>query len=161
MISNAPEALRRFHADDLHLTVAFLGACGEDGARAAWAAAEELPLPEFEATLGGLVPMGNRKKPSAIAVALEQGRGPVAEYMTRWRGELLAAAGARPDTRPAKPHITIGRPPRRAEPEERAAIVAWGKAYPKLDVRVRLDELALYTWSDDRTVRQFKAVQRR
>jgi len=157
----APRDLRRFHRADLHLTVAFLGACGQDAARAAWSVVRTMEPPDFDVTLGGLVPMGNRKKPSAIAVGLERGREAVAAYMTRWRGELLAAAGARPDGRRARPHITIGRPPRTIVPEGRAAIVDWARAYPPIGASVNLNRLALYTWSDDRSVRQFSAVETR
>jgi len=155
----APRDLRRFHAGDLHLTVAFLGACGEHAARAAWALTQGMDPPDFDVTLGGLEPMGSRKKPSAIAVTLDRGRAPVAGYMTRWRGELLAAAGARPDTRPARPHITIGRPPRKLAPEGREAILDWARAQPPIGAAMRLGSLALYTWSDDRAVRQFAAVE--
>jgi 2'-5' RNA ligase len=161
LLDGAPDGLRRFHPADLHLTVAFLGGCGADAAEAAWEVAAGLPLPRFEVTLGGVEPMGRPKRPSAYSLVLAEGREAVAAYMGAHRGALLAAAGARPDTRPPLPHITVGRPPFKADAEARRALQAWADGAPPVGARLRLDRLALYTWSDDRKARQFRIVSER
>lgn len=160
LLRSAPRALRAFHPSDLHLTLAFLGGCSEAEALAAWSLAVELPRPSFAVTLGGLAAMGSPKRPSAISAELHHGRDAVARYLGDHRDPLFAAASARPDTRPALPHITVGRPPRDCSDAERASIVAWARATPPIGAALRLDSLALYTWSDDRRAQQFQVVHR-
>lgn len=156
----APHRLSTFHPEELHLTVAFLGGCGAEAAGAAWARAVALPHPDVSATLGGLAPMGKPRRPSAIAATLDQGHEAASAYVAEHRGGLLAAASARPDTRPPLPHVTIGRPPRKLPADERAQIVAWARAQPPIGAPIRLSGLALYTWAEDRSVRQFTVVDR-
>jgi 2'-5' RNA ligase len=159
--ATAPRTLRRFHPEDVHLTLAFLGHCGEDPARAAWALAQSLPLPDFTVTLAGLACMGNPRKPSAFSAELDKGHDEVAAYLGAHRDALLQAAGTPLDDRPPLPHITVGRPPRSCTSQERAELVAWARRVPPLGVLTRLDRLALYTWSDDRATRQFQVVAQR
>jgi 2'-5' RNA ligase len=154
--ATAPRTLRRFHPEDVHLTLAFLGPCGEE--KAAWALAGALPLPAFTVTLAGVACMGNPRKPSAFSAELDKGHDEVASYLGAHRDALLLAAGAPLDHRPPLPHITVGRPPRSCTSQERAELVAWARRVPPLGAQARLDKLALYTWSDDRAERQFQVV---
>ena len=158
--AEAPPDLRRFHAEDLHATVAFLGPCGEEAARAAFATATEEVTP-IPVRLGRLVPMGPPRRPSALSLELEDGREEVAALITRWRPAMWRAASAREDDRPAKPHITVLRPPRRASPAERQRALDWAARQPPVNVAVTLDRLALYTWAEDRRRRQFQVVASR
>jgi 2'-5' RNA ligase len=156
-----PPRLRVFHPDDLHLTLAFLGACGAERARAAWGLLADEPLTAVPATLAPLAPLGPPARWSALSADVDEGRGRLVALMERWRDPLLAAAGARPDRRAPRPHLTVARPQRRATEAERVAALAWGRAQPVAGTPVLFDRLRLYTWAADRAERLFAVVEDR
>ena len=158
LLERAPGDLRRLHADDLHVTVAFLGACGRERAERAFGLLDEGL--EVRAVLERIHGFGGRRRPSAYSLVLGQGNEEVVAYLRRWRDRLLLAANARPDPYEPYPHVTIGRPPRRAPPEVAQVLRDWALSTPPLDVEVLLDDVALYTWSEDRRVRQFRILRR-
>jgi 2'-5' RNA ligase len=151
-----PPQLRLLHPDDLHLTVAFLGAVEEAKARAAFELANELALGPTEVALGSVEPMGNKRRPSALSVTLRSGREAVARAIEGVRDAMCMRAGAKADARPALPHITIARPMRNASPDQRRAAVAWARAVELGDARVTLRRVALFTWSAERRDRKFE-----
>lgn len=161
-----PGGLRLYHPDDVHLTLAFLGGCGEDGAERALAALDarlalDPPL-ATEVTLGAVVPMGgSRRHYSALSALLDAGREAMTATLTAYRDALTEAATGRREARPAKPHVTIARPKRRATEAERAAGLAWAEALDLSDVRARLDRIALFTWSERRLDQLFRIVAER
>lgn len=161
-----PGALRLYHPDDVHLTLAFLGGCGEDGAERALAALDarlalDPPL-ATEVTLGEVVPMGgSRRHYSALSALLDAGREAMKATLTAYRDALTEAATGRREARPAKPHVTIARPKRRATEAERDAGLAWAEALDLSGVRARLDRIALFTWSERRVERLFRIVAER
>lgn len=168
--AGAPAAVRVFDRDDWHLTVVFLGGCGEEVALEAFAALAPMPFPGFQAELAEVVPMGNPQRYSALSALLGAGREPVERWMQAAREvvELTLHASAHPsaaavriDRRPVKAHLTLARPQRRASDAERATALAWGQALPTQGVPVRLPSLALYTWSEDRARRLFRIAQQR
>lgn len=163
LVRLAPDCVRVFHADDIHITVAFLGSCGEPRARLAWEHVvehqQQLLTEVIPATLGGIEPMGNPRRPSALSVLLDQGSRPVAELIGTLRDGAWSAAEARPDRRPPLPHITVARPRRRANGAERRAALRWAREQPKVDASITLDRLALMTWAKDRQLRQFHAIE--
>lgn len=159
LVSVPPEAVRRFHPDDLHMTVAFLGPVGEEQARAAWEA-RSWSLPPITASLGHVVPMGAPHRYSALSVELVDGREAIESAITACRDAICDAAGARREKRPAMAHVTIARPNRRATAPQREAALRWAKRLDLIGPTVTLDGLALYTWADDRRERQFKIVER-
>lgn len=159
LVRAAPRFLRRFHEDDLHVTLAFLGAVSEERAGRAWALAEALPGGVIEATLERVEGFGNPRAPSAFSLTL---RGEaLVSAISQHRGALFAAADAMADTRPPRPHCTVARPGRAAGGAERAAGLAWARAQAPVNAPVVLEQLALYTWSEDRRERQFRVVARR
>jgi 2'-5' RNA ligase len=160
-----PGNFRRFHPEDVHLTLAFLGACGEDGANRALAALDRRlaldPPRPIEASLGAVVPMGgSRSHYSALSALLERGRPEASAMLTQLRDGLTEAASGRRDTRPAKPHVTLARPKGRAGAEDRSAGLDWASSL-ELGVAVRLDRIALYTWHERRHERLFRIVAER
>jgi RNA 2',3'-cyclic 3'-phosphodiesterase len=161
LTADAPPDVRVFHPDDLHLTVAFLGRCGETRARAAWDVAAGFHAAPVHARLGGLRAMGNKRRPSALSVVLTGGQEEIVAILRALRDPMIAAAGARPETREPLPHLTVARPAMRATPDRRNRAVAWAESKAPLNVEVVVDHLTLYTWSDDRKARQFKAVEKR
>ncbi|UJR78675.1 hypothetical protein [Sandaracinus amylolyticus] len=159
-ISEPPSGIRRFHPEDLHLTVAFLGMCGEERARAGWDALV-WTLPALDVTFGAIVPMGNPRRYSALSAVLDEGRADVEAAMSASRDAVCDAAGVPREMRPAKAHVTVARPARSTTDGERRVALRWAAAIDLRGVRVRLSEAALYTWNDDRASRLFRAVATR
>jgi len=60
-----PKAIRRYHPDDMHMTLAFLGGCGEEAALRALSVLDvslgASPLPVLDVSLGEVVPLGRSK----------------------------------------------------------------------------------------------------
>jgi 2'-5' RNA ligase len=144
-----PPGVTLFHPEDLHLTIAFLGAVTEDAARAGWAALV-WDRPRLEVVLGAVVPMGSSRRPSAFSALLDQGRPEVEEAMGRSRGACFTAAGARPEERAPKAHVTVARPSRKATDRERRAGEVWAAGLDLGRPTVTLDRVALFTWSETR-----------
>ena len=89
------------------------------------------------------------------------GAEPLVALLRALTNPLLAAAGVPPERRAPLPHITLARPTRAATDAQRAAAIAWAGGIELGDVRVRLGELALYTWDEARRERMFRVVERR
>lgn len=160
LVADTPRGIRRFHPEDLHVTVAFLGACGPDRAQEAWERIADRLHSPVTARFGALRPMGPAKKPSAYSLTFTEGQDALAAIVA-WRDDALAAAGARPARRPPLPHVTVARPPRRAGQAVREAGSAWmAKAQPDR-AWVQIDRIALYTWSQDRKQRLFQTTAQR
>jgi RNA 2',3'-cyclic 3'-phosphodiesterase len=161
-----PPALRLFHPEDVHLTLAFLGGCSEEEALRALAALDQrlaiAPLPPIAVSLAEVVPMGGSSATySALSALLGAGREEATAALTAIRDVLTDAAGVRREKRAAKPHVTVARPRRRATPEDREAGLAWASALELGAVRARLDRIALFTWSERRLERLFRVVAER
>jgi len=158
-----PAGVRLFPASDVHLTLAFFGACGEAAANRAFEALDARltaeALPATTVSLGTVEPMGPRRRYSALSALLDSGRNEVARAISSLRDPLCDAALGRRDVRPPKPHVTIGRPGRNASEVARAAGLDWARALDLRHVVARLDRLALYTWSEgNRRERLFRIV---
>lgn len=148
-VEDPPPGITLFHPEDLHLTIAFLGAVTEEAARAGWAALA-WDLPRLEVVLGAVVPMGSPRRPSAFSALLDQGRPPVEAAMGESRGACFAAAGARPEDRAPKAHVTVARPSRKASDHDRRAGEVWAAGLELGHPTVVLDRVALFTWSETR-----------
>ncbi len=161
-----PKAIRRYHPDDVHMTLAFLGGCGEPAAMRALAALDARlatsPLPILDTSLGRVVPLGRSKSGyTTLSALLERGNDEATALVAKERDALHeAATGARPK-RPAKPHVTLARVRGRASAESREAGLAWASALELGAVGARLDRIALYTWNDVRRERLFRIVEER
>ena len=159
--ADAPAGVRVFHPDDLHMTVAFLGSCGEERAALSWDEIGRYTGGPFEVALAGLEPLGNPRRPSALSLVVTRGRSEAIALLVALRDALTIAAEAEPDDRPPLPHITIARINRRASPRERKAALEWARAKPPVGVAAVLERIVLYTWTEDRRERQFQVVQER
>jgi 2'-5' RNA ligase len=160
-VATAPAGLRRFAPEDLHLTVAFLGACGEAAALQAWRAVECLRQPPIRIAAAGWRALGPPRQPSAYGVSLSEGHGVLVDLLAVWGGRALQAADQPPASRPPLPHVTLLRPRRREAPHWQGPMHAWMATAPLPPAAVRLEELALWTWSQDRSQRLFAPVCRR
>jgi 2'-5' RNA ligase len=149
------------------MTIAFLGAVGEERAHNAWASmihAEDgspraLVAP-FELTLGAVMPFGQPSQPSSLSVVPKDEHGPATQFITKHRNRLREAAGISLESRAVRPHATIVRIKRRAAPDVRESALSWAASVPSLDTVVTLSEVALYTWTDDRREQLFRIVER-
>jgi len=161
-----PPAIRLFAPADVHLTLSFLGACGQEAAERALAALEEAlgrAAPRaIDVSLSGVVPMGPKREYSALSALLDQGREPCEQLIASLRDVVSEAALGRLEQRPPKPHVTIARPQRRASPASRQAALIWAAKLDLSGVRAKLDRIALYTWSEgNRRYRLFRVVTER
>jgi 2'-5' RNA ligase len=158
-----PPGLRRFQPADLHLTLAFLGACGEDRALRAWQAVAPIGHAPIRASAGAWRAMGPLRRPSAYALTLGRGRRLTARLIEACRAAALAGADLPRDERPPLPHITLARPRRRpvGAPDSREAMAAWLARAPVPHTTFTLAEIGLYRWAEDRRERLFAIALRR
>ncbi|WP_227538094.1 RNA 2',3'-cyclic phosphodiesterase [Marinobacter vulgaris] len=95
------------HADQLHLTLAFLGSVEAQQLSDICQAARNLPVKPFDLTVAGVGCFGHPDCPKNLWAGVQ----PVAE-LARLHGALnqrLAASGFGPEKRSFKPHITLAR----------------------------------------------------
>jgi RNA 2',3'-cyclic 3'-phosphodiesterase len=161
-----PVNFRRFHPDDVHLTLAFLGGCGEPSAERALAALDlrlaAEPLLPIPVSLGEVVAMGGSPRTySALSALLDRGRAEATRCIASLRDGLTQAASGRTEKRLPKPHVTIARPRSRANAADRDAGLSWAGALQLQGCEARLDRIALYTWSETRRERLFQVVAER
>lgn len=161
-----PPGFRLFPSEDVHLTLVFLGGCGEEVAGSAFRALEEhLPRASrgpIPVSLGAVAPMGgSRKDYTALSALLERGRAETIALTLALRDLITDAAGLRRQARPPKPHVTLGRPRRRADFAHRAAGLEWAEKLELSHVERTLDRVALYTWAEPRRERLFRIVRER
>lgn len=164
-LPEAPRALRVFHPEDVHLTLSFLGGCGEARAHAALAALDAAlaaePLAPLDVTLSEVVPMGSQRRYTALSALLGRGRPEATAALGRLRDIVSDAAGVARDTREPKPHVTLARPGGRATAADREAGLGWAAALDLANIGARLDRIALYTWGERRLVQLFQIVAER
>ncbi len=158
VLSAPPDGARLFHSDDLHVTLAFLGPCGEARARAAWALALDLVWQAGTFTPAALSPFGPRRSPTTWALEPAGGAPWLRALLSGHASALAAAAGAPPDghARSPRPHVSVARTGRRADP---ASLASWAARQPLPEGTARLDALALWTWSEARRERLFRIVE--
>jgi len=161
-----PSNFRLFHAEDVHLTLAFLGGCGKLAAERALAALDQRlhgeAQPPIAVSLGEVVAMGgSRRTYSALSALLDGGRAEATACVAGLRDLLTQTASSRTEKRPPKPHVSLARPRGRASESDRQAGLAWAAALQLQSVHARLDRIALYTWSEMRRERLFQIVAER
>jgi 2'-5' RNA ligase len=164
-LPDPPSSFRRFHEEDVHLTLAFLGGVGESAAERALAALDArlaiTPVPSMLVSLGEVVPMGSRSRYTALSALLERGRTEATACITALRDLLTETASGRREQREAKPHVTIARPRGRATDADRQAGLVWAAQLDLGATHATLDRVALYTWSERRQARLFRIVAER
>lgn len=144
-VVDPPRGVRRLAAEDLHVTVAFLGRCGEERARAAFALAPRFVLEDRVIGLGPVVAMGK----SAIATLVVEGAPGIRRGTLACRDAMTDAAGAPPERRPPRPHLTLARLERQAGAAERQAAMRWAAGLDISGARPDIDRLALYASHPD------------
>ena len=161
-LPSAPSRVRLFAPADWHMTVAFLGSVGGERAKASWEAAAPLRMQALLGELTGIKLLGNPRKPAAVTALVDNAcHSTISDTIARWRPSLFLAADARPDERAPLPHVTLARIQRRANREEYRAAKAWAGSLDVAGTPFEVNELALYTWSQDRKERLFQIVEKR
>ena len=161
-----PTGIRLFEPEDVHLTISFLGSVGRERAETALTELDRYLSTSLrrpvEISLGDVEPFGgSRRSYSALSAVLIDGRDEVTSWVSELRGVLSEAAGVRPETRRVRAHISIARPRRRLTDEASAAGLVWARGLDLTRVRATLDEVALYTWTQDRRTRLFEVFSSR
>jgi 2'-5' RNA ligase len=154
----APQALRWFHPDDLHLTLAFFGREREDRVPPVLDLLRKIPYSGSTANAGRLLALPSRRRFSALSFELLDGRDTVATLIGNWRNRLLVAAGCPADTRPPLPHLTIARPARRHPAFSKRTILDWLAGVGPPAAEIEILPAALFGWSDERPRRQFRLI---
>ena len=156
-----PPGVRLIHPDDVHLTLAFLGAVDEEKARAAWAERRLLaPLgPAQPVSFGRVVGLGNPRHPSALSAHVVAGEAELCDAIARVRDAMHDAAGVARERRAPLPHITLAHIRRSATAGERKNALAWADALDLGGLAAVVERVALFTWSENRSERQFRAVE--
>jgi 2'-5' RNA ligase len=103
----APAAMRRAPAENLHVTLAFLGARAPADAEAAGALLEGLARPLGSLAVEGPLWLPPRR-PGVLAVALWAGPA-LAELHAELVAALAGAIGFEPERRALRPHVTVAR----------------------------------------------------
>lgn len=158
LLAQLPSSCRGFQAEDLHMTIAFMGAMAPAKRAAVQAMMATLDTKPFLVSLGTTCSLPTPKRPSAFCVALDRGHQNVVTLINNWRGPLLEVGGGRPDKRSPLPHVTIARPIRRFGAQAIEEGNAWLARVKIPKTTFLCDRLALYTWADDRRKALFKKV---
>lgn len=147
-IGELPADVRRFAPVDRHITLAFFGGVEAEAARRAFDCLGALPA--VDVGFGPVVLFGDRRKGTALSAEIEAGRGVLVNGMRAWRDAMLERAGAGPEYREPRPHMTIARMQRGIAPEGRRVALAWASGIDLSGLTARIDRIALFTWSADR-----------
>lgn len=157
-----PVDTRAFDPADLHVTVAFLGAVGEQRALRAWARFGNERVPALRTTVTRRAVFGPPRRPSALGLELdgENSEAPLPRFIAEWRDALRDAAGLDADPRPIRAHVTLARPPRRTDAQWERALAEWLHR-PAINTAAYLDRIALYTRAEPGDRRRFREVRDR
>lgn len=144
VLHSAPAELRCVSTDDLHATLAFLGRMDSSRTDALLDTVAALEFEPIEVRFGSLVALPHRRRFSALAFELEAGQAQVARLIELHRDRLIRLALGRPDERPPYPHVTIARPPKRANTELSQRLLQWADGVEPPPGRSLLSEVFLY-----------------
>lgn len=158
LLRDIPPELKPFHPDDVHLTLCFLGTLDTEQQQRLAREIAKIEGHPFDVSLNSLRALPRPSFITAISFELDRGKEQAAQYIAQWREPLATMVGKKPDPRPPLPHITIARPRRKYGKRAQHVALEWIKSIQPPSVVLRIDRVALYTWAEDRTKRQFRIV---
>ena len=120
-------AVRSSPPDGIHLTLHFLGSV--DPSRLDELAGHAAPVaalvPPFEVEVRGVGAFPARRRPQVFYAGFEQPQGTPLHTLHGRMGSVIAALGLPVESRPFKPHLTLGRSRRPLRREEITVVEAW------------------------------------
>lgn len=158
---DVPPEIRMFTPSDLHLTIAFLGLMHPAAKLDIIQLIDTKSFAPFTISFGRLRPLPSERNVTALSFEIVRGHDEAARLIEAWRSPLLSKAGAKPDDRPALPHVTIARPQRIFGAAGRKAALAWAETIEPPEVELTINRIALYTWAMNRHERLFDVVYER
>ncbi|HUR87259.1 MAG TPA: RNA 2',3'-cyclic phosphodiesterase [Solirubrobacteraceae bacterium] len=126
-VEAAPAAMRRVPAENLHVTLAFLGSLAEEDAAAVARVLAEVARPVGALAVDGALWLPPRR-PGVLSVAL-RGRPALGELHADLVAALAGTIGFEPERRALRPHVTVAR----ARGRERVRPVALEPEPPPLE----------------------------
>jgi 2'-5' RNA ligase len=146
---SAPGGLRFTTSDDLHVTLAFLHRFDPGLVKKITSLLKGLPLKTVASLAPDrLVALPQPRRFSALAFNFADGRFEVEAQIARWRDRICREAGAKLESRPVFPHVTIARPERRIGEADRDAAIEWAEQLPpQTAIKLQLERPRIYTWA--------------
>ncbi len=154
--SSPPRGLRAYDVEDLHVTLAFFGACDPDVALQAWTQ-NDMSLQATTLKLGGAQLFGRASRATALGFNVEAVKyGDAAnvhadtafrQFIGPYRDALLEAANRPADPRIPRPHLTIARLPRGLTPLQRRTVIRWAEEI-RVTEHLPVEAVALYRSAD-------------
>lgn len=147
--AGAPGGLRFLAPADLHITLAFLGPYRPEMLKKITSLLKGLPIRELEVAPDKMVALPQPRRFSALAFTLGAGRLDVEAQITKWRDRICREAGAKIETSPPLPHLTVARPVRRIGEADRDAALEWQEQLPaQTGIKLRLERPRIWSWAD-------------
>lgn len=160
LLADAPRGVRRFSEHDLHITLAFLGGVTEGAAQAAWDTFAGWTPGALTLDFGPIDLFGGRR-PGAFAITLHRPPKALVDGFEVPGRQALEVVGKTPRPGVPRPHCTVARVGRRVSGRARDEAIEWALALPTQGHRITVADVALYTWTEDRSAQLFKIVDSR
>ena len=162
VIGRPIKQVRVIRQEDLHLTLAFLGAIEKEAALELWKSLEISDLKTIFLALGKVGSFGPQEKPSAYGICPAAANEDLSKLFRHLVSHVLSVTGIDVGTRRFRPHITFARPKRAPNVDERLQAKEWAFSRDfSLIAPMILSKLALYTWNEDRDVKLFRIVDQK
>jgi len=158
--ARAPGGLDFLDPADLHVTLAFLGRYEPVACRKLAGLLKTLAIPSISASPGECIALPQPRRFSALSFLLNSGRSETEKLITKWRDRICRDVGAKLETRPPLPHLTVARPQRRIGEEDRAAALDWIEQLPKKSgVSLQLESPRIFTWSERDSTARYRILE--
>ncbi len=155
----APGGLRFLAPADIHVTLAFLDRFEPALVPKMTDLLASLPVKSFTIAPDRLMALPQPRRFSALAFSIAAGRLEVEAQVAKWRPRLCRESGAKIETRPVLPHVTIARPERRIGEADRDAALEWMlRMPPQTAIKLPLEPPRIYSWEAGDAATRYRFV---